>query len=227
MSQDLPVRLTAESAGELARRAELSDGARLLVRPDQGPRELLDRLVDGRHHLDAVRLMAHALPKREALWWAARCARMAAGDPPEGPVAAALEAADAWFLDPVDANRRAAMTAAEAAGLGTPAGCACAGIYFSGGSVAPVGVPDVPPADHATAQFVAAAVALAAVRIEPEKAPDKHRLHLALGRRIIDGEERPPSPPGDVAPSQSAGPLAAAEAAEPGPAPAQRPSLFF
>lgn len=227
MTQGLPVRLTAENAEALARRVELSDGARLLVRPDQTPRELLDQLIDGRHHLDAVRLMAHALPKREALWWAARCARMAAGDPPPEAQAAALDAADDWLLDPTDARRRAAMPAAEAAGLGTPAGCTCAGIFFSGGSVAPAGLPEVPPADHATAQFVAAAVSLAAVRIEPEKAPDKHRLHLALGRKIIDGDELPPSPPGEASPSTAAGPIAAAEAAEPTAPTAQRPSLFF
>ncbi len=36
--------------------------------------EALDRLTAGGFLIEATRLVAHALPKREAVWWACMCA---------------------------------------------------------------------------------------------------------------------------------------------------------
>jgi hypothetical protein len=228
MSDGLPVRLTAETADQLCSRVELSAGAKLLVRAGQTPRELLDQLIQGRHYLDSIRLIAHALPKREAVWWALACAKMAHGEPIPPPFVGAIRAAEDWIVDPSDTNRRATLPAAEAAGLGTPAGCACASAYFSGGSLAPIGIADVPPGEHVTAQLVAASVSMAAVFVEPSQAPEKHAMHLALGRKIIDGTAGP-LPVGATAATSPAGPsaieaAASAPSAEPAP---KRPSLFF
>jgi hypothetical protein len=228
MSDGLPVRLTAETADELCSRIELSSGAKLLVRPGQTPRELLEQLIQGRHYLDSVRLLAHALPKREAIWWAVACAKMAHGEPIPAPFVGAIRAVEDWIVDPTDANRRAALPAAEAAGLGTPAGCVCASAYFSGGSLAPVGIADVPPGEHVTAQLVAASVSMAAVFVEPSQAPEKYANYLGLGRKLIDGKAGP-LPVGAKGPAGPAGPSAieaAASAPTTEPAP-KRSSLFF
>ena len=86
------------------------------------------------------------------------------------------------MIDPKDEKRRAAFPAAEAAGIGTPAGCAAAAAYFSGGSLAPPDLPVVPPRRHVTGGLVAAALTLAAVIKQPEKAPEKHAAFLRTGR---------------------------------------------
>ena len=230
MSVGMPVRLTAESAAELCRKVELSDGARLLARDGQTPRELLDLLIDGRQHLDAIRLLAYAMPRREAVWWAISCAKIAHAIVSNENVKAAIEATELWIFDPTDPNRRATMTAAERAGLGTPAGCSCASVFFSGGSLAPPNVPEVPPGDFVTAQLAAAAVQMAAVFTEPEKVSEKHRHFLGLGRKIIDGQLSPPPLSG----SEAAAPprstiLADATASKSAPVgePAKKSSLFF
>lgn len=229
MSVGLPVRLTAETADELCRRVEISDSARLLLRDGQTPREFLDMLIDGRHHLDAVRLLAHALPKRESIYWAFECVRLPQCGSENAAAKRALDAIDAWLLDPSDANRRSAMPAAEAAGIGTPAGCACAAVFFSGGSLAPIGIQDVPPGEFVYAQFVAGAVAMSAVFSDPQHAPEKQRQHLSLGRKIIDGSIVPPIATSDRPAPLAAHPLSEAESSKPptddgGP---KRPSLFF
>ena len=120
------------------------------------PRQYLDLLVERQLHADAVQFLAHALPKREAVWWACLCARPVLGPEPPPAAAAALEAARAWVIDPRDEKRRATFPAAEAAEIGTPAGCAAAAAYFSGGSLAPANLPAVAPAEHLTAHLVAA-----------------------------------------------------------------------
>jgi hypothetical protein len=137
---------------------------------------------------DAARLAAHALPKREAVWWACMCARAIpdAALPPAD--LAALVAAEAWVRKPGDdAVRRAAWAAAQATAFSSPEAWAAVAAFWSGGSMAPEGQPAVPPADHLTGVAVGGAVVLAAVRGKPERADARLRTFLASARDIADG----------------------------------------
>ncbi|HEV7456584.1 MAG TPA: hypothetical protein VGN96_07385 [Roseococcus sp.] len=145
------------------------------------------RLVALERHSDAARLAAHALPRREAVWWACMCAR-AIPDPARKPVdEAALLAAEAWVRRPEEATRRAAMAAAEAAAFRSAEAWAAVGAFWSGGSMAPEGQPVVPPAEHLTGVAVAGAVVLAAVRVRPERGPARLLRFVAAARDIAAG----------------------------------------
>lgn len=156
------------------------------------PAQELARLIEHRLHPDAVLLVAGVLPRREAVWWACRCVRLAHGPNPPAAVAAALQAAERWAADPSEDHRRAAFTAAGEAGFGTPAGCAAVSAFWSGGSLGPPNVPAIPPAEHLTARGVAGAVQLAAVLTEPEKAEERYRRFFALAKDVADGTDRWP-----------------------------------
>jgi hypothetical protein len=190
MSSTTLAKVSAAKAVEVCKRFELSDEARRLLRDSHAPGQYFQELLEKGHHVDAVRFLAHALPKREAVWWACQCARGAAGPSPAPPVRAALEAAERWAADPNEQNRRAAMAAAEGASLETPAGCAAAAAFWSGGSLAPPDVPEVAPPESLTAQGVAGAILLAAVLTEPEKAQEKQRKFLAQGVEVANGSSR-------------------------------------
>jgi hypothetical protein len=188
-----PTKTPARTAAEIGKLFPLGVEAKKLLRDGLTPRQYLDGLLEKQLYLDAVRFLAHALPKREGFWWACLCAR---GAP--APQAAALQAAERWVADPSEANRRAAQEAAEAAGVGTPAGCAAMAAFWSGGSMAPPNVPAVPPGETLTAHGVAGAVLLSAVLTEPEKAADKQRKFLAQGVEVLGGGNRwkePARPP--------------------------------
>ncbi|MBZ5585801.1 MAG: hypothetical protein LAQ30_27140 [Acidobacteriia bacterium] len=161
--------------------AELSEPALALVGPDTDPREYVGLLVERKLYPDAVRFLAHALPKREAVWWAWVSARRTAGEKPAPPIKAALDATERWIAQPTEPNRRAAMAAAEKAGFDNAAGCAGLGAFFSGGSLGPPELPPVPPGEYLTAKAVAGAVIFAAVGSEPEKAPEKFQNFVAQG----------------------------------------------
>jgi hypothetical protein len=195
----------ARTADEAARSAPLGDEARALlaVDPAQAPAPYLDALAAQGLFPDAVRFLAHALSKREAVWWACLCARAVQAGPAAGPVADALAAAERWTAEPDEPNRRSAQAAADAAGVVTPAGCAAIAAFWSGGSLGPPELAAIPPADHLTARGVTGAVLLAAVQTEPEKSPEKFRRFLSLGRDVAAGKNRwgssssstrPPSP---------------------------------
>jgi hypothetical protein len=164
--------------------AELSEEAAALMRAELHPQEYVAVLMDKTLFPDAVRFMAHALPKREAVWWAWRCARRVSGAQPPLAVEIALNACEKWLKQPNEDSRRAAMAAAEKAEFSTSAGCAALAAFFSGGSLAPPDAPAVPPGEYLTAKAVAGSVILAAVSREPEKAPEKFRSFMAQALEV-------------------------------------------
>jgi hypothetical protein len=164
--------------------AELGEEAMALLRPDLHPLDFVALLMEKALFPDAVRFVAHALPKREAVWWGWVCARRATGENPPPKIKAALDATERWIAQPNEDNRRLAMAAAEKAELGTAAGCAGLAAFFSGGSLAPPDAPPVPPGEFLAAKAVAGAVIFAAVAKEPEKAPEKFRSFVAQGVEV-------------------------------------------
>uniref|UniRef100_Q02CG2 Putative secreted protein n=1 Tax=Solibacter usitatus (strain Ellin6076) TaxID=234267 RepID=Q02CG2_SOLUE len=171
---------------EISTVAELGEEAMALLRPDQHPLDFVALLMERSLFPDAVRFIAHALPKREAVWWAWVCARRAAGENPQPKIKAALAATEKWIAQPDEINRRSAMAAAENAELGTAAGCAGLAAFFSGGSIAPPNAAAVPPGEFLTAKAVSGAVIFAAVAREPEKAPEKFRSFVAQGLEVTN-----------------------------------------
>ena len=183
-------KISAKTAAEIYKLYPLSDDAKKVVRENMTPGQGLDALTAGKHHVDAVRLLAFGLPKREAVWWACQCARQALPATPPPKVASALASAEKWVKDPSEDNRRPNQAAAEAAELSAPAGCAAMAAFMSGGSIAPPNVPVVPPGETLTAQMVAGAVLMAAVVTAPEKAAEKYQKFLALGVEIASGAKK-------------------------------------
>jgi len=136
--------------------------------------------------LDAVRLLAHALPRREAVWWACMCARHTCATPPP-PDAQCLEAAELWVRRPADETRHAAFAHAETAGFASAEAWACAAAFLSGDSLAPVGQHKVPPAPHLAGLAVASAVNLASLRESPVLQSRRLDAFIASARQIAAG----------------------------------------
>jgi hypothetical protein len=147
----------------------------------------LQSLENGGHHADAVRLIAHALPRREAVWWACMCARHSAPGTLAAADRQALEAAEAWVFRSEDAARRAAFVHAQEASFATPEAWAAVAAFWSGDSMAPVGQANVPPAPHLTGTAVAGSAVLASVREKPERRAARLIRFIESGRDIASG----------------------------------------
>lgn len=147
--------------------------------------ELIPRLKEAEQVVEAIQFMAHALPKREAIWWAWSCARHAAGDEPPEVIQGCLEATGLWIRDPSDANRRNAYEWAQKADIATAAGCAGAAAFFSGGSMGPPDQPEMLPDEYQAAKTIAGAVLLAAVEV-PETAQETMLEYLDKGLEVAD-----------------------------------------
>ena len=70
-------------------------------------------------------------------------------------------------------------------------------VSYSGGSLAPAGLPEVPPNPALTAQCVAGAIKLAAATAPPDQAKRIFHRFLALGIGIASGKHAEKLPPAD------------------------------
>jgi hypothetical protein len=186
MSQAL-TKLAGKDLAPLRPLLKLVDEAAQAVEGCQSVSEALDRLEHGGFLMEASRLLAHALPRREAVWWTCMCARHT--EPADLPEAdrKARAAAEQWVRQPNDSNRIAAKQQSDATGLSTPESWAAMAVFFCGESITPEGQPIVPPKPHIAGRTLAGAVVLSAVRTDPKRQKDRLQRFLESGRNIAAG----------------------------------------
>jgi hypothetical protein len=186
MSQAL-TKLAGKDLAPLQPLLKLVDEAAEAVEGCQSVSEALDRLEHGGFLMEASRLLAHALPRREAVWWTCMCARHT--EPADLPEAdrKARAAAEQWVRQPNDSNRIAAKQQSDATGLSTPESWAAMAVFFCGESITPEGQPIVPPKPHIAGRTLAGAVVLSAVRTDPKRQKDRLQRFLESGRNIAAG----------------------------------------
>lgn len=180
---------------------ELSEASAPQRRAGDDARALFERLAGAGLAIDALKVAAAALPKREAVWLALRCVQSLANDATPPVQRAALDAARTWVDEPNDERRRATNDAAEKAGLDKPFGCVALAAYMSGGSLGPPDVPPIPPAEFlcGVASGLALEIALRQVPRAETGAVEKRFLALA---REVDQQRAP----WDAAPAAAAVP---------------------
>ncbi|MBB3168804.1 DUF6931 family protein [Simiduia aestuariiviva] len=182
------MKIKALTAGELLKEFELSDedAVQCLV-PGTAPRVSIENLTNAGHYLDAVKLLAHALPKREAVWWACLASRKVQTPDTDQPNVDALIAAEAWAKQPTEDNRLRARLLGKKTGHKTPASWAATAAAWSTGSLAEPGEPEIATPEYMYAHAVAGSVALAAVLSEPDDPTESYRLFLRQGFNLACG----------------------------------------
>jgi hypothetical protein len=181
MIQPAPASPPAFDLAEPCEVAQVEAESRELLRDGMGAREFVGVLVENQRYADAVRFLAHVLPTREAIFWAWSSARRVLDPEPPAEVAVAIEKTGRWLAEPTEENRWPMLEWAQAAEVGTPAGCAALAVFLSGGSIAPPDLPPVEPPPYAAAKAIGGCIVLAAVSAEPEMAPDRFQDFIAQG----------------------------------------------
>lgn len=180
-------KIKQSTASAICNLVELDEQAMQLLQDDAAPAQYLQQLIEKELYPDAVRFLAVALPKREAIWWACLCARHTLGESPSLADVKAVEMAEAWVYRPTEENRQPTLLAAEATQFKTPAGWAAVAVFWSGGSISPAKGVIVPPADELTGKAVIGAVMLAAARSGVNKIKANYQLFLKQGIHIANG----------------------------------------
>jgi hypothetical protein len=146
------------------------------------PGQHFTSLVQSDKLTDAVQFLAHALPRYEAVQWAANAMgtlRPAADR--DLDEARAFDTAHQWLRDPDERLRRTAEALAETMEEPVAEKLLLQAIFLSGGSIAPEDLPPVHPRPDTTAKLAGAAILLSAFATpEPQK---------ALTQVLQDGEK--------------------------------------
>jgi hypothetical protein len=192
MGSDESVKTPPSPLQQLCERAKLGDEARALVTDQTSTKQFLGLLVEKELFKDAIRLVSHLLPKREAIGWGCLCLRNIMANQPDKPLPPVQMAAERWVSAPNEENRWAAKQTADKEKPKTASGLLAMGAFFAGPSMAPANVKAVPPPDHMTSEMVANAVILAGVVEEPEKAKEKYRLFMQKASALIARMQQPP-----------------------------------
>jgi hypothetical protein len=180
-------KLSKAQLAEVLQRCDLPGEAAAVVAGITDVPGVIAALARGGFRVEAARVFAHALPKREAVWWACMCAAHTAPGALGEPDRKAREIAELWVRNQTDALRRAAMDEAKKAGFQSPEAWAGVAAFWSGESLAPPEALAVPPPPHLTGLAVAGAVALASVRGNPVKQQQRLTLFLQSANDIAAG----------------------------------------
>lgn len=166
--------------------AGLSDAGRRHFQPEMSAPALIEQLSAAALFPDAVKFLAFVLGAKRSVIWAAACVReLGSGSAKAAQREAAMEAVDKWLAEESDEARRAAKTAAEAAGVKTAEGCVAMAAFFSEGSMAPAHLQGVPPPPHVAERLAAGGVLLSVVG-EPQRAAERFERCLALGLKDVN-----------------------------------------
>jgi hypothetical protein len=150
------------------------------------PEMVFDRLIEEGREDDAALFLGQALPRFEAVAWAARTVQELALTP-SAQDAEALNATLLWLQDPNDGRRRAALVIADRSRGASPQRQCALAVFFSGGSIAPVDAEPILPPKDTVGAFAAGAVLTAAT--ESGRHTESLRSALALGDALASGRE--------------------------------------
>jgi Family of unknown function (DUF6931) len=181
------IKLAGADVATTVMRATLPPEAEAPLRGCAEIGNVLDRLEAAGFQPEAVRVLAHALPKREGVWWACMCATSTAPQDLSESDRLAEETAELWVRRQTDDLRRAAMAHAEVGGFMTAEAWTGIAAFWSGDSIAPEGERPIPPLPEQTGTAVAAAVMLASVRGDGAQYAARLKRFIDSGRDIASG----------------------------------------
>jgi len=187
----LPTMAVAATALTLAATCaylEFGEDVNKLAESAKTPDALIDELAKQGKVQDALRLRAHLLPKRQAVWWGCLCVREDVESPLPAPQVAALKAAEDWVREPDEDHRRVAEKRSEEAKYSGVGATLALSAFWSEGSIAPEGNQDVEADARLTSQGVAAALISAAYHGDPSKAAKRTDAFLAKGKDMANGK---------------------------------------
>lgn len=169
---------------QICDQAALAPEARALHQESLTPEQFVQALDQQGQSAEAIKFLAHALPKREGVWWAWVSVKKLLGPEPPPAAQSALDAVQRWIAEPNDDNAMAARTAADVADAGTPPGAVALAVYMSASSLAPPNVAPVPPPPGVANKMLVVALMLATAAPEPPVMQERLRGVVAQGLEV-------------------------------------------
>lgn len=164
-------KITAPTAAEICKTSDPKPAAQQLLTPQQTPSQYLNALQEHHHGDEMVKTLAHGMPDREGVGWAAQSAEKVSAHLPPADVQA-LHAAKAWSANPTAETQAAAAAAVAKTDMQGPGALAAQGAAWA--------KPTAGAAPRLTPHAVAGSVLLsAAIAANPKLAAPKVQSAVA------------------------------------------------
>ncbi len=166
-NKQLLSKLRKQPLEELCRQFEWSRSVSSFVTPRATFQTVLQSLINHKYWFDAVTLLSHAMPQREAVWWGARVcddylAENQMDDASRREEEQVLEAVRRWVNEPEETNRMAAHAAASGIPNRVPSHWVGMAVFWATGNITPDAGVITPPPPYLYARGISAAIDLAA-----------------------------------------------------------------
>ncbi len=180
--------VTSKTAKELTEHYDaIEDDAFDLLQPDSTPKEYMDALLEKKYFADSIVFLAHALPKRQAIWWACLCSKFVANEETTPEDLASLNMSEQWVYEPDDSKRRLCGDLAQKSEYKTSQSWVAVAVFWSGGSISDEEGPTLEPGPFLCAHAVSGAI-LNAVGVSGADDIDvQFQDFITQGLNIADG----------------------------------------
>ena len=166
-------KIQAKTAAEITKTSQPSPEAKALLTPEQTPSQYLGKLQEKQMGGEMVKTMAHGMPDREGVHWAAQSADKVSDKLPPSDVQA-MKAAQTWAKNPTTENQTAAAAAAAKTNYNGPGALAAQGAAWAQPTTPAASSASAAAAPRMTPHAVTGAVLMAAaIKANPALAAPK------------------------------------------------------
>jgi len=189
MSEEREAQLRLETTEQLFLIIKPEDDVANIPTPGMKSTEFINILIEKKLFVEAIRYLAIALPRREAIWWSCATNRgLSLEKKNELNEQKAWDTIEEWVYNPTDENRLKTYGIAETLNFETPGAYGAMGVFWSGGSLAPPETGQiVPPNPGLTGTAVGASILMTCARGDPQKTSDRQKTALEIGLDVAYG----------------------------------------
>ncbi len=180
-------KIQTKLAKNVTKHFELNDVGINLLKDDLETTEFLDLLISNESYSDAINLLSHSLPKREAVWWACICAKQNAEQLNNELYDETLKIAEKWVYDPSEKNRRLAEFYAEKGKYETAAAWVAAAAFWCGDSIVAENEPKIAPDEYLYAHAVSGSILTSVSMESDEDMSEIFKKYIEHGINIAKG----------------------------------------
>lgn len=181
-------KINAKTAKELTEHYDaIEENAFDLLQADSTPEEYINTLLEKEYFADSIIFLAHALPKREAIWWACLCSKSMTNKKTKADDLASLTMAEKWVYEPDEKIRRMCGTLAEKGEYKSAQNWTAAAVFWSGGSITKEDEPAMEPAAYLYAHAVSGAILNAVGASVADDIDMQFQEFIKQGLNIADG----------------------------------------
>jgi hypothetical protein len=180
-------KIVAQRACDIIEADKLGSGSQRYLDSEISPEALIIRLSESSLWSDAISVIASALPRREAVWWACVCSRKMpamAGDESDKK---ALDAAEKWVFKPSDKSRSESFRLVQESTSASAGTLAALAVACSDSKLGIGGDQEIMMDSSFFPQIIAASVLTAAGDEAGEPVEDQFSLFIKIGENIAKG----------------------------------------